>query len=533
MKDAPAGRFGLRLEAVRRDIRRALDIGNMTNAGALAEVAIDLGDKDPMLFCLASSSRAEAGDSRGAVRFGLGAAELAPQNALVLTTVADAMRNSGESRQAVAMFERALAIDPQMVAGWYGYALACEASGNVEGAARGFGCVIELEPTHAHGFAGLSSMQAQLGETNAARRNAEAARQRDPTGTSTLIALSRCDLAESNPQDAADRLRPLQTRPPAGFDGVIALELLGDALDRLNRTDEAFAAYCAANAQFARMNPVPDATVATTALAEHFAEQLDGTILATAGKAAPVKPEEPARHVFVLGFPRSGTTLVEQIIATADDVSTLEESPTLAAAQDRFLKLDGLEKLGRANAYELSRCRAAYWSHVREQGLDVPGRTFVDMDPFKSVSLPLIARLFPRAKIVVVRRDPRDVVWSCFRRNFVLSHATSEFTSLERAARLFSAVNRVVERSLATLPLDVHVLRYEDLVHDFDTTTRALFAFLGLEWTAGVRDFSRTAKAKQVKTASAFQVKRGLFDGTGQWRRYATHLAPAIALLPQ
>lgn len=521
------------LQEVRRDIQRALDAGTLKSAGALAEVAIGLGDNDPMLLCLASSSRAERGDSREAIRFGLRAAELAPRNALVLTTAADAIRNSGEPRQAVAMFERALMLDPEMVAAWYGCALACETSGDIEGAVRCFGRVIALAPSHAHGFAGLASLQARLGDTVSARHNAEEARRRDPSGTSTLIALARCDLAEGNPQDAADRLSIFRARPPAGFDGVVAMELLGDALDRLNRTDEAFAAYSSANAQFARMNPDPDATVSTTALAETFAERLDGIILNSPSDPAPIKSNEAEQHIFVLGFPRSGTTLVEQIIATAEGVSTLEESPTLAAAQNRYLKPDGLDRLARANAYELSRCRAAYWDRVRDLGVDVRGRAFVDMDPFKSVSLPLIARLFPRAKIVIVRRDARDVVWSCFRRNFVLSHSTSEFTSLERAARLFAATSKVIDRSLAVLSLDAHVLRYEDLVHDFDGTTRALFAFLGLDWTPRARDFVQVAQRKQVKTASAFQVRRGLFDGTGQWRRYASHLAPAIALLPQ
>lgn len=521
------------LQDVRRDIQRALNAGTLKSAGALAEVAIGLGDKDPMLLCLASSSRAERGDSREAIRFGLRAAELAPNNALVLTTAADALRNSGEPRQAVAMFERALMLEPELVAAWYGCALACETSGYIDGAVKCFSRVIELAPDHAHGYAGMASLQARLGETAAARSNAEEAGQRDPSGTSTLIALARCDLAEGNPQAAVRRLRPLQARTPTGFDGVVAMELLGDALDRLNHPDDAFAAYSAANAQFARMNPDPDATVSTTALAETFAERLDGTILINPSEVAPIRSNEASRHIFVLGFPRSGTTLVEQIIATADGVSTLEESPTLSAAQERYLKPDGLDRLARANAYELSRCRAAYWNRVRDLGVDVRGKAFVDMDPFKSVSLPLIARLFPRAKVVIVRRDARDVVWSCFRRNFVLSHSTSEFTSLERAARLFAATSKVIERSLATLPLDAHVLCYEDLVHNFDGTTRALFAFLGFDWTSRVRDFARVAQRKEVKTASAFQVKRGLFDGTAQWRRYASHLAPAIALLPK
>src|SRR6202008_3147123 len=108
---------------------------------------------------------------------------------------------------------------------------------------------------------------------------------------------------------------------------------------------------------------------------------------------------------------------------------------------------------------------------VSATGIDSSGKLFVDKDPLKGLMLPLIARLFPAARIIVMRRDPRDVVLSCFRSNFALTPAALEFTDLERAARHYDAVMHAQEALLAALPLARHELHYEALVTDFDAET--------------------------------------------------------------
>lgn len=109
------------------------------------------------------------------------------------------------------------------------------------------------------------------------------------------------------------------------------------------------------------------------------------------------------------------------------------------------------------------------------------------MNPFKAPALPLIARLFPRAKVVAVDRDPRDVVWSCFRRSFVASPVAREFTSFDRAARHHAALRRLTDRCVAILPLAAHRLAHEYVVSAFDPTTRVLCGFTCLPWSRAAR----------------------------------------------
>lgn len=247
------------------------------------------------------------------------------------------------------------------------------------------------------------------------------------------------------------------------------------------------------------------------------------------GRAGPV-PLEAKGHIFLLGYPRSGTTLAEQILTTLPDIVSLEEAPTLAHLAE-YLEPSGLAKLLSLDDREIDSLRAKYWANVAALGGNVAGKTFVDMDPLKGAALPIIARLFPNARIVVMHRDPRDVVWSCFRHSFVYSPAACEFTSLTRAARHFDAVMTVIRLSITYLKVDAHVLRYENLVRHFDDATRELCAFLGVAWSTDMRAFDRIAKDRRVRTASADQVRQTLYDGSGQWIKYAEFIDPVLDYL--
>ena len=159
------------------------------------------------------------------------------------------------------------------------------------------------------------------------------------------------------------------------------------------------------------------------------------------------------------------------------------------------------------------------------------GKLLVDMDPLKGIKLPLIARLFPEARIIFMLRDPREVVWSCFKTSFAPTAAAREFTTLEDTARHYDAIMRLTEASLGRFPLAVHRLRYDRLVNDFDGETKALCTFLDLKWTPAMRAFASVAERRGVATASVSQVRKGLYDGTGQWRKYAEHMKDVMPIL--
>jgi hypothetical protein len=188
-----------------------------------------------------------------------------------------------------------------------------------------------------------------------------------------------------------------------------------------------------------------------------------------------------------------------------------------------------LARLGEGEAGEH---RERYWTRVAEWVPDVKGKVVVDKLPLATVALPLVAKLFPRAKVLFALRDPRDVVLSCFRHAFEMNDAMYEFTTLEGTARFYDCVMRLAQRYFELLPLHVHRVRNEDLVDRFDEEAKAACAHIELPWAPEMRDFAKRASSRVIRTPSGAQVRRGLNkDGFAQWRAYEEQLAPVFPLL--
>ena len=238
-------------------------------------------------------------------------------------------------------------------------------------------------------------------------------------------------------------------------------------------------------------------------------------------------------HAFLIGFPRSGTTLLEQILAGHPRVKALEERDTLVDSVRAFMRSPAdLARLGLSGDAELAPLREAYWRRVAEAGVFVNRNLFIDKHPLNGLKLPLIARLFPEARILLALRDPRDVIWSCYRRRFRMNAPMYELLSLETAAALYDAVMEITHVLIRDLELRVHRVRLERLIEDFDNEARAACAFLDLPWDEKMRDFAATARARGVATPSGAQVVRGLNSGgMGEWRRYREQLAPVLPVL--
>jgi hypothetical protein len=244
--------------------------------------------------------------------------------------------------------------------------------------------------------------------------------------------------------------------------------------------------------------------------------------------------DSPAlHHVFLLGFMRSGTTLLETILASNPAICAMDEREFLAAPARRYLFSDEtLDELATIEEPELCGCRDAYWKAVEETNKDVAGRVFVNKMPFNSLRLPLIAKLFPDARIILAIRDPRDVLLSCFRNRFDTNQLTFEFLRVEDCANFYAATMEFVELCRSKLPLQVYEHRYEDMIADFDASVRAVCGFIGVEWNEAMREFVTASGVIAPRNQSAAQVRRGLYaGGIGQWRRFGTQLAPAIPIL--
>jgi hypothetical protein len=227
----------------------------------------------------------------------------------------------------------------------------------------------------------------------------------------------------------------------------------------------------------------------------------------TEGGPAPATDGGPAGHVFLLGFYRSGTTLLEQALEAHPGIATLEERELLGADAERFLtSAAGMARLDELSGDALQDARAAYWRAVGREGVVVQGKIFVDKHPLNTLKLPIIAKLFPDAKILFAVRDPRDVILSCYRRHFQINAAMYELLTLQGAARLYDSVMRLAGVMRENAPLAVLDCRYENIVENFEASLRAVCEFVGVEYDASMERFSAVERADAIRSPSAAQV---------------------------
>jgi hypothetical protein len=456
----------------------------------------------------------------------------------VLARYGGLLGRQGDLADARAALDASIAIDPdsysaRIDAGTVTFMLADLAAADAHYAAAS-----ALRPHEVEPLAARAAIAARQVQPAAARDLGLAALARDAAHFTAALAVARADLLLGEPAAAVARLDTLLARTDINAQNrIAALDLRADAHDASASSAAAFADYAARNALLhAASAPrvareLPERRIAQ---ARRLAAWFDAAPAAPWQQRAGGDSTSPAAgHAFLIGFPRSGTTLLEKALAGHPAIVSLEEIDHLSAATPGWLDNDAaLRRLATLDAATAEVARAQYWRRVEASVPGgVAGRTVVDKLPLHSVALPVIAKLFPDAKILLALRDPRDVVLSCFRRRFQINAAMFEFLTLDGAAAYYDQVMRLVQRCREIMPLAMREVRHETLVRDFDAEVGAVLAFLGLDWDPAVRDFAARIGGR-FRTPSDVQLTRGLTDsGIGQWCRYAVHLAPVLPVL--
>jgi len=508
-------------------VQAALGRQDISAAVRLADQALARGETHPLFMNLVAHQLQLEGRIGEALDLLHRALDMAPKDAFILNSIGNCFTQVGAPDQALMAFQSALSVQPDLAQAHHGCGLALSALGDRKGAYRAQRQAALLAPDFADPVGALAAMFVEDDDAKQAREHAHRALAIDPRQNAAVLALATLDVREGAHEAALARL---DSRIAAGglppLHAASALRLRADALDALDRPNEAMEAYAAANQQL-RYVYSPDSDIAPELGVEragrllHYFETAKAADWTAAASARATGAGERG-HVFLVGFPRSGTTLLEQVLASHPAVVALEEKPTLdPAIAEFFADTAGLDRLANLSAEEADRQREAYWTRVRGFGVDPTAKVFVDKMPLNTLYLPLIAKLFPDARIILAIRDPRDVVVSCFRRRFSANVMVIEFTDLQRAARLYDGVMRLAQVYRRLLALPIHEHRHEALVEDLEGQARALCAFLDLPWDEAMLAFVETANRRDIRTPSAPQVRRGIYqESVGQWRRY-------------
>ena len=239
---------------------------------------------------------------------------------------------------------------------------------------------------------------------------------------------------------------------------------------------------------------------------------------------------ERSSPIFLVGFPRSGTTLADTFLRGHPDVQVIEEVPLLERA---VRSIGGITRLSEADVNHLNAARDNYFAGVDDQvDADFSG-VVVDKMPLNMLSLPLISSLFPDARVIFAQRHPCDCVLSCFMQGFVLTNAMASFLDLADTADFYDGAMRLFVQARSQLEFDLHTLIYEDLVSDPEASLRPLTNALGLKWHDELLDHRATAARRSaIRTPSYDSVVKPLSKHpVGRWRRYRKQLEPVLPVL--
>ena len=512
-------------------VEAALWATDMARAMQLSEEAVGAGAVHPTLLSLTAIKRMHAGDNEGALPLLLRARELAPGHVDLLNALGECLTRLNRAREGVEAFDAAIAIAPDARL-HFGRALALEELSELDAARADFEKVLALDPAHAEALARLALLAMQRGDAKAARDLAARSLAINPRGATARIANASAALEQKDLAFAEEQVVAMMRDPELGpINRAFGHSLAGDILDAQDKTAEAFNAYTASKS-ILRTFYAP--VIGTFEGVRTREQRLAGYFRrADASLWRSAKKPQGRTHVFLVGFPRSGTTLLEQVLASHPDVAAMAERTCLMDSASEFFNFDtDLDRLATLSEAELERWRQAYWTRVAETEGALSRSVFVDKMPLNAVFLPLIAKLFPDAKILFALRDPRDAVLSCFRRRFAINAGMYAFTAIDTAAAYYAAVMELMQVYSEKLALDMFEARHESLIADFDGETRRLCDFLGLEYRDEMRAFAGRAQARNIDTPSSAQVARGLSaSGVAQWRRYQAQLQPILPAL--
>lgn len=323
----------------------------------------------------------------------------------------------------------------------------------------------------------------------------------------------------------ADAARHAEAIPPT-IHPMRREALIGNIAERMGDTARAFAAFTRMNA--AALADAPP--LSGPSYREGLEADLTHWTPGWAARWGPPAAPDPAKRdpIFLVGFPRSGTTLLDTMLMGLPVLCVLEERPMVAEVQ----RLLGHADLAALTTQQCGQLRDAYFASAARHGWDGV-RWLVDKHPLNMARAVLIHRIFPEARFILAERHPADVVLSCYMANFTLNLAMRSFTDLTEAARTYDTAFRAWQQAGALFPINAHAVRYERLVDNPRGELQPLTQWLGLDWNDRLLAHEETARTRtRVRTASYAQIGEKLYTrASGRWRRYADQIAPALPIL--
>lgn len=495
------------------------DSGRRAESRQVLATAAALAPGNTAIFRLSADLHDAAADWGALEREAVAWRAAAPQDPAPWRALAKAQLQSGYARLAMQSFQRSFELGGRSAEALATYGRVCLHALDLDAAAAAFEEAEQLDPKNASMLSGKAILLMWRGEHDAARdfcRRALASNPGDVTAYKTLAELTRNRLTADELATLRDLVDLDSTRVA---DRITALHTLGDCLDAEDQVEEAFAAYKLANAlvghQARTENLLYDRALRTQQTAELM------SIFPSLPPPAPAAGDDGPRLVFIVGMPRSGTTLIESVLGAHSQVAAGGETAGIRTILPDFLAQARAAPLASIPESKWSEWRATYRQLLPATG---DARVVTDKNPWNFDSIGLILRMFPGARVVHVRRSPVETGFSIYRHEFT---KLLRFThSLEDIGHYYGEYARVMAHWERVAGEAFRTIQYEDFVTRFDEAARELIAYCGLDWEDACGSYWKSGRA--VATISTMQVREPPTQPGRRAEAYAAHLGPLV-----
>lgn len=506
------------------------------------------------------NARHETGDLDGAMDAFQRARQIAPEMPVIYTNLARVLMSKDRYEDACLMLEKAALLAPQDPAPLIELGRTLTSIDHPEAALKALGDAARLNPKDPRVFIAIGLAFTDLSDQQQAERAYKFAVQADPSFPAgylnlgillekanrvseleALVASAKTHGVEgaeisylqallfSRANKAEEALQLARSIDSRAIHEATLAQFIGQLSDKLDRIDDAYDTYEDMNRAMAQ------SPLGLSVDRSAYQRAIDGLSGQTTSEWLASWPKvdvarDPPSPVFLVGFPRSGTTLLDTILMGHSGTHVLEEIPLIETVSHA---VGDLSQVGQLDAASVEQMRSLYYSELQKVSPAPSGALVIDKNPLSMIRMPLIHRLFPDAKIILAMRHPCDVVLSCYMQNFKPTEAMSSFLDLANASRTYDRIFSYWEKCREVLPLNVHMLRYEAMVEDMEAEVRPLFDFLGLEWESNVLDHQKTARDRgYIRTPSYAQVTEKVYSSaSGRWQRYRKYMNEVLPIL--
>ncbi|MEO1128251.1 MAG: sulfotransferase [Planctomycetota bacterium] len=451
----------------------------------------------------------------------------APRNPNVLRQLAVLSADLGDHPRAIDLYRRALRAAPGQQSLLLRLALSLRATGRENEALGILAQAAKTSDNPATLLMQIADIHDHAGRMEEAREALDEAIERHEENLEPRIMLAAFDAREGQYDQAIDELREIIEEEPAPQVLARAHHELGSALDRTGEYAEAWNAFTRSKRLIEQLNPqakIRDRYLFS--ITETFKSTLTSDVLTAWGSCS--YQDELPRVGHLLGFPRTGTTLTEMVLASHPEIVTLEERDCLdSVARMERMSVDNLDGLDEERIKTL---RLRYLGALRRELGDRmdSANLVIDKGPLHTPLLGFITRLLPESSVVFALRDPRDIMVSCYTQLLTRSW----FLSIDGTAELYATLMGFWLHVRDMVPLSWIEVRYEDTVEDLEGQSRRLLEKLGMPWDERVLSFHETAGERYVATPSFEAVRKPISgESVARWKNYEQQLEPVLDTL--